>query len=81
MGRAAWRVSHDLAGVDVDGQEHVEAEYRQRVKEVEYDDWTGIAYFREVWAMDTPDDIIISEMTDVCAARSAILLMKTSAWE
>ena len=65
LGLAAWRVSHDLAGVDVDGQGHVEAEYGQRVKEVEYDGWTGIAYFREVWAMDTPDDIIISEMTDV----------------
>ncbi|MYE54746.1 MAG: tetratricopeptide repeat protein [Chloroflexi bacterium] len=65
LGLAAWRVSHDLAGVDVDGQGHVEAEYGQRVKEVEYDGWTGIAYFREVWDMDTPDDIIISEMTDV----------------
>ena len=65
LGRAAWRVSYDLAGVDVDGHEQVEAEYSQRVKEGEYDGWTGIAYFREVWAMDTPDDIIISEMTDV----------------
>ncbi len=65
LGLAAWRVSYDLAGIDVDGQEQVEAEYGQRVKEVEYDGWTGIAYFREVWAMDTPDEIIISEMTDV----------------
>ncbi len=65
LGLAAWRVSYDLAGVDVDGQEHVEAEYSQRVKEVEYGGWTGISYFREVWDMDTPDDIIISEMTDV----------------
>ncbi len=65
LGLAAWRVSHDLAGVDVDRQEQVEAEYSQRVKEVEYDGWTGIAYFREVWDMHTPDDIIISEMTDV----------------
>ena len=65
LGLAAWRVSHDLAGVDVDGQGHVEAEFGQRVKEVEYDGWTGIAYFREVWDMHTPDDIIISEMTDV----------------
>ena len=65
LGLAAWRVSFNLAGLDVDGQEHVEAEYGQLVKEVEYDGWTGIAYFREVWDMDTPDDIIISEMADV----------------
>lgn len=65
LGPAAWRVSYDLAGVDVDGQEHVEAEYSQRVKEGKYDGWTGVAYFREVWDMDTPDDVIISEMTDI----------------
>ena len=65
LGLAAWRVSYDLAGVDVDGQEQVEAEYGQRVREGEYDGWSGIAYFREVWDMDTPDDVIISEMTDI----------------
>ena len=65
LGLAAWRVSYDLAGVDVSGQERVDDEYSQRVKEGEYDGWTGIAYFREVWAMDTPDEVIISEMTDV----------------
>ena len=65
LGLAAWRVSHELAGADVVGQEHVDDEYSQRVKEGEYDGWTGMAYFREVWAMDTPDEVIISEMTDV----------------
>ncbi len=65
LGLAAWRVSYDLAGVNVDGQEHVDYEYSQRVKEGEYDGWAGIAYFRDVWAMDTPDEEVISEMTDV----------------
>ena len=69
LGLAAWRVSYDLAGVDVSGQEHVDDEYSQRVKEGEYEGWTGLAYFREVWAMDTPDEVIISEMTDVLCSQ------------
>ena len=69
LGLAAWRVSYDLAGVDVSGQEHVHNEYSQRVKEGEYDGWTGVAYFREVWPMNTPDDDVISEMTDVLCSQ------------
>ncbi len=69
LGLAAWRVSYDLAGVDVDGPEHIGNEYSRRVKDGDYDGWTGIAFFREVWAMDTPDDVIISEMTDVLCSQ------------
>ncbi len=68
---ASWRVSFDLAGVDVDGQECVENEYNQRVEESQYDGWKGIAYFREVWPMNTLDGEIISEMTDVLCRQIA----------
>ena len=65
LGLAAMRVSFDLAGADLSDGEQVINEFDRRVMEGDYKGWSSVAYYREIWEMDTPDEEIISSMTDV----------------
>ena len=67
LGNAALRITAKFAEVEIDGPEQVHSEFNQFIRqgEGEYQGWTGIEYYRETWPMDTPDDEIISTMTEV----------------
>ena len=65
LGQSALRVSYDLAGVEIKDPGHVSAEFNRGIKQDEYSGRSSVAYYREVWDMDTPDEEIVSSMTNV----------------
>lgn len=64
LGTAAAGVSFYLAGADI-SPEQVTDVFSQRVRQSEYNGWAVAPYYREVYPMDTPDEKIIADMTDV----------------
>lgn len=64
LGMAAAGVSLYLAGADI-SPEQVRDVFSRRVRQSEYNGWAVAPYYREVYPMDTPDEKIIADMTDV----------------
>ena len=66
LGMAAYRVTENFVGREIDGPEQISDEFRRFISEGEgdYEGWTGIAYYRETWSMGARDEEIISGMTE-----------------
>ena len=69
LGKAALKITESFAEAEIESPEQVNKAFEQYVieGESEYAGWSGLAYYRETWPMQTPDEEIIDGMAaDLC---------------
>ena len=66
LGMAAYRITAKFYDKSINGPDQIRNEFGQFLEEGEreYEGWTTISYYREIWAMDATDEEIISGMTE-----------------
>ena len=69
LGKAALKITESFAEAEIESPEQVNKAFEQYVieGEIEYAGWSGLAYYRETWPMNAPDEEIIDGMAaDLC---------------